>query len=131
MPSLERLRAALATEGLEVLAVNLQENAARIRPFAERLGLSMPMLRDHDGSARSAWGVRVFPTTFVVGPDQRIALVAVGEIEWERPEVVARIRETMRRPGAAPATRQAQSPLIDVLPSPLLPRSRSWIVAAS
>ena len=78
MPSLERLRDALAEDGAEVLAVNLQENAARIRPFAEKLGLSMPLLRDHDGSARKAWDVRVFPTTFVVGPDQHLGGLSSG-----------------------------------------------------
>ncbi|HVE48181.1 MAG TPA: TlpA disulfide reductase family protein [Casimicrobiaceae bacterium] len=107
MPSLEKLRQALARERVEVLAVNLQENAARIRPFAERLGLTMPMLRDHDGSARTAWNVRVFPTTFVVGPDQRVALVAIGEIEWDRADVIKRIRDIARRPGATPASRHA------------------------
>jgi len=131
MPSLERLRTTLASEGLEVLAVNLQENAARIRPFADKLGLTMTMLRDHDGGARSAWGVRVFPTTFVVGPDQRIALVAIGEIDWDRSDVVARIRETKRRPGATPSTRQAEAHPIDLLPNPFFPRSPAWIVAAS
>ena len=131
MPSLERLRASLAGEGLEVLAVNLQENAARIRPFAEKLGLSMTLLRDHDGSARTRWGVRVFPTTFVVGPDQRIALVAIGEIDWDSADAIARIRETMRRPGATPSSRQAQSHWIEPLRNPFLPRSPAWIVAAS
>ena len=79
-----------------MIGVNLQENAARIRPFAESLGLDFPIVRDHDGSARSAWGVSVFPTTFVVGPDQRIALVAIGEIDWDAPAVESRIRGLCR-----------------------------------
>ena len=95
MPSLTRLRRLLVEQGFEVLGVNLQENAARIRPFAERLGIDFPILRDHDGAVRATWGVRVYPTTFVVGPDQRIALVALGEIDWDRPEIVARVRAIM------------------------------------
>jgi peroxiredoxin len=127
MPSLERLRERLRADGLEVLAVNLQENAARIRPFAERLGLSMPMLRDHDGSVRTAWNVSVFPTTFVVGPDQRIAHIAIGEIEWDAPAVVAKIRETMRAPGATPTSRQAGA----LHPPSHTTWSSSWTAAAS
>ena len=92
MPSLQRLRDRLAPQGLEVLAVNLQENAARIRPFVERLGFTVPVLRDHDGSVSRAWGVRVYPTTFVVGPDQRIVMVAIGEIDWTDPAIVQRLR---------------------------------------
>jgi peroxiredoxin len=125
MPSLARLRAALAPAGVEVLAVNLQENAARIRPFAERLGLQFPIVRDHDGSVTRAWGARVFPTTYVVGPDQRIALVAVGDIEWDAPDVLSRVREVARRPGAAPPGARAET-----FPTPF-PRSSLWIAALS
>jgi peroxiredoxin len=107
MPSLARLHAKLAPAGVEVLGVNLQENAARIRPFTQRLGLTFPIVRDHDGAVTKAWGARVFPTTFVVGPDQRIALVAIGDINWDAPDVEARIRAVAGKPGATPPSRRA------------------------
>ena len=125
MPSLSRLREKLAGSGVEVIGVNLQENAARIRPFAERLGLDFPIVRDHDGAASKAWGARVFPTTFVVGPDQRIALVAIGEIDWDAPDVEARIRAVVGRPGATPPSRRAE-----IFPTPF-PWSSLWIAAVS
>lgn len=102
MPSLSRLRQRLQPLGVEVLGVNFQENAARIRPFAERLGIDFPLLRDHDGRARTDWGVRVFPTTFIIGPDQRIAAVAVGEIDWDAGDVEAVVRGIVGRPSGAP-----------------------------
>jgi len=92
MPSLQRLRDRLAPHGVEVIAVNMQENAARIAPFVERLGITFPVLRDHDGAVRAAWNVSVFPTSFVVGPDQRIAWVARGEVDWDDAEVQSRLR---------------------------------------
>ena len=107
MPSLARLHAKVAPAGVEVLAVNLQENAARIRPFVQRLGLDFPIVRDHDGAVTKAWGARVFPTTFVVGPDQRIALVAIGDINWDAPSVEARILAIAGKPGAVPQSRRA------------------------
>jgi peroxiredoxin len=125
MPSLSRLREKLAGSGVEVIGVNLQENAARIRPFAERLGLDFPIVRDHDGAASRTWGARVFPTTFVVGPDQRIALVAIGEIDWDAPDVEARVRAVVTRPGATPPSRRAE-----IFPTPF-PRSSLWIAADS
>jgi thiol-disulfide isomerase/thioredoxin len=91
MPSLERLRKRLSGRGVEVIAVNYQENAARIQPFVERLGLTFPIVRDHDGTARSAWHVDTFPTSFVVGPDQRVVWRAAGEIDWDDPRVEAQI----------------------------------------
>jgi len=91
MPSLQRLRERLATRRVEVVAVNFQENAARIAPFVERMGITFPVVRDHDGTIRTAWNVTVFPTTFVVGPDRRIAWVATGEVDWDDPRVESRI----------------------------------------
>jgi len=92
MPSLQRLRDRMAPAGLEVIAVNLQENAARIQPYLERLGVTFPVVRDHDGSVRTAWGVGVFPTSFVVGPDRRIAWWVKGEIDWDDARVESRLR---------------------------------------
>lgn len=92
MPSLQRLRDRLAAQRVEVIAVNYQENAARIQPFLERIGFALPVVRDHDGSLRTAWRVNVFPSTFVIGPDQRVRWVAVGEVNWDDPQVESRIR---------------------------------------
>ena len=92
MPALQRLRDKLAADRVEVIAVNFQENAARIQPFVEKLMLTFPVVRDHDGALRAAWRVNVFPSSFVIGPDQRVALFAAGEIEWDDRAVESRIR---------------------------------------
>jgi thiol-disulfide isomerase/thioredoxin len=105
MPSLQRLRERLAPRRVEVVAVNFQENAARIAPFVERLGIAFPVVRDHDGAIRAAWNVTVFPTTFVVGPDRRIAWVATGEVDWDDPRVESRILGLDRATG-----QQARAP---------------------
>jgi peroxiredoxin len=77
---------------VEVIAVNFQENAARIQPFVERLGITFPVVRDHDGTLRTAWRVNVFPSTYLIGPDGRVRIVAVGEANWDDPQVESRIR---------------------------------------
>jgi transglutaminase-like putative cysteine protease/thiol-disulfide isomerase/thioredoxin len=102
MPALQRLRDRLAPAGVEVIAVNFQENATRIRPFVERMKLTFPVVRDHDGALRAAWHVNVFPTSFIIAPDQRIAWFATGEVDWDDPQVESRIRSL--RPRNAPTT---------------------------
>jgi thiol-disulfide isomerase/thioredoxin len=92
MPSLQRLRDRLGPERVEVVAVNYQENVGRIKPFVDRLGITFPVVRDHDGSAREAWKVNVFPASFVIGPDRRIAWMAVGEIDWDDSRVESQVR---------------------------------------
>jgi thiol-disulfide isomerase/thioredoxin len=93
MPSLDRLRRKL---DVEVVAVNFQENAARIVPFLAQMGVSLPVVRDHDGSIRSAWRVAVFPSTFVVAADGRIAFIAIGEVDWDDPTIQALVAREVR-----------------------------------
>ena len=97
MPSLMRLRERFAAQGLEVIGVNYQENAQRIRPFLARHGLDFPVVRDHDGRARSLWGVTVFPSSFVIAPDQSVAFVVVGEADWGAPPIEPRLRALLPR----------------------------------
>ncbi len=92
MPSLQRMQDRLALAGFEVLAVNYQESQARINGFLKKRPLSLTILLDHDGSVRTAWGVRVFPTSFVLDTSQRIRYTAVGEVDWESPSMVTQIR---------------------------------------
>jgi hypothetical protein len=39
-------------------------------------------------SPTRAWGVRVMPTTFVVGPDGRIRYRLLGETDWSTDAIV-------------------------------------------
>ena len=65
MPALQRLRDRLVP-GLEVLGVNFREGPARIKPFIEKSGISFPIVRDTDGAVTKAWGVRMYPTSYLV-----------------------------------------------------------------
>jgi len=118
MPSLQRLRDRLAPEGVEVIAVNLKESNARIAPFVERLGITFPVVRDVTGTVSSAWRVNVFPTTFVIGPDQRIAMVVRGEADWDSGEVEAQIRRVNQR-GRVPGVQRTSAPQARPLSPPL------------
>jgi thiol-disulfide isomerase/thioredoxin len=119
MPSLQRLRDRLAPEGVEVIAVNIRESTAQIAPFVERLGITFPVVRDVTGTVSSAWHVNVFPTTFVIGPDQRIAMVGRGEADWDSGEVEAQILRVNQR-SRVPGVQRTDGPQSLPLPRPLL-----------
>lgn len=82
MPSLELLAAHHEAQGLQVLAVNHRETDGAIRRFLGQTGLSLPILRDRDGAAAKAWGVRIFPTTIAIGRSGRAAFSVIGELDW-------------------------------------------------
>jgi peroxiredoxin len=82
MPSMNRLRASLAGRPFEVLAVNLGEPESRIRRFLAEVPLAFPVLLDTDTSAAKAWGARILPASFLVGPDGAIRYSVLGAIDW-------------------------------------------------
>ena len=82
MPSLELLAARHEKDRLQVVAVNFRETDAALRRFLASMPLTLPILRDADGAVAKAWGVRVFPSTAVIGRDGRVAFVVTGEVDW-------------------------------------------------
>lgn len=100
MPSIERLRRSLENEPFMVLAVNVGEDAAAVRAFAERVPMSFPLLLDRDTKVSRAWGARALPMTFIVGPEGRIRYQALGERDWADSDIRSRLRALM--PGARP-----------------------------
>jgi thiol-disulfide isomerase/thioredoxin len=82
MPSLELLATRFEAEGLEVLAINYRETDAAVRRFVEQTSLSLPVLRDRDGGAAKAFGVRIFPSSIAIGRDGRARFSVTGEVDW-------------------------------------------------
>jgi peroxiredoxin len=92
MPSLQQLRDQLHADGFEVLAVNYQEGPARINSFVEKLQLSLPVVRDTDGSVARAWGARIFPANYLVDRAGNIRHSMSGAADWTSPSLVSTIR---------------------------------------
>ena len=92
MPSLQRLREQLAGDGFEVLAVNYQEGPVRISSFMQKLNLTLPVVRDTDGSIARSWGARVFPASYLVDRNGNIRHSISGGADWTSPPLVSTIR---------------------------------------
>lgn len=98
MPSLTQL--AQSQHGkLRVLAVNFKESEATVNQFAAATGLNIPTLRDPEGALARAWGIRVFPSTVLIGADGKVHSVVRGALDW-RGEVAAPLIAPLL-PGAA------------------------------
>lgn len=82
MPSLELLEQRHEKQGLQVVAVNFRETDAAVRRYLDQSALTLRILRDVDGAAAKAFGVRVFPTTVAIGRDGRVRFTVTGECDW-------------------------------------------------
>lgn len=65
MPHLEKLSKELAAKDVVFLAVS-SEDEATLKRYAKGNGLSLPILRDGSGKTHASYGIRFFPTLFVV-----------------------------------------------------------------
>jgi len=91
MPSLQRVRERFAPR-FEVLGVNYQESPARIQAFIDKSGITFPIVRDTDGAVAKAWGVRIFPASYLVDRAGHVKHVLIGGADWTGPHLVSAIR---------------------------------------
>ena len=93
MPSLERLQQALAADGLSVVAVSTDADAAALRAFVAEHRLTLRVLQDPGGRvAASVYHVTGYPETFLIDRAGRILQHVVGPAEWDSPEWQSRFR---------------------------------------
>jgi thiol-disulfide isomerase/thioredoxin len=82
MKSFEALERQFTARKLKVVAVNFKEEREPVLRFRAAQALTLALVRDSYGEAARAWGVRIFPTTFVINPVGRVALRIEGEVDW-------------------------------------------------
>jgi thiol-disulfide isomerase/thioredoxin len=87
MPSLAQLQEILGSD-VVVVAANYKEGHAKIEQFIQSSGLKLVWLRDPDGAAAKALDVRIFPTTYIIGPSGKPLRKIVGEVDWSSADAV-------------------------------------------
>lgn len=81
MPSLALLSQSQPSR-LRVVAVNFKESPDTVSQWVATTGWTLPLLRDPDGALARAWGIRVFPSTVLIGADGRVRSVVRGALDW-------------------------------------------------
>ena len=112
MPALERLAQHFEGDAFVVIGVNVGESMERAQDFLQILPVLpvFPMLLDRDGSVSQAWHARVVPTTWVVDRNGHIVLGAVGEVDFDSPELRGEIQTLLPGSGDAAGIGLAPAP---------------------
>ena len=100
MPSLQRLADDLGPEGLEVVAVSVDERYADIEPFVTEHGLRFLVLHDPGKRVSRRYEVLQYPETWIVGRDGRLASHIIGARDWSAPESLAVFRRLLASPAS-------------------------------
>jgi peroxiredoxin len=93
MPSMQRAWKKIRNKNAVTLAANWGDDAESVSKFLESIdvALEFPILLGGDQKMVSAWSVKGLPTTFVIDPEGRIVYKAIGDIEWDDPEILGKI----------------------------------------
>ncbi len=83
MPGINNYYEAHKGDGLMVLAVNAQEDAATVGRFIEASGFSFPILLDGDADAIQRYQVHSFPSTFVIDRQGTLQAIHTGLLSPE------------------------------------------------
>lgn len=92
MPSMQALYDELADEGLEILAVNVLEDEATAAVFIDEQGFTYPVLMDRNGRVMLRYGVRAYPTTYLIDRDGFVIGVRPGFHDWATDGLIESMR---------------------------------------
>jgi peroxiredoxin len=93
MPSLERLHRETSGDGVVVLTVSVDQDAAALAEFVQKSSLTLPVLRDPDERVPvGLYRVTGYPETFIIDPEGNVRDHVVGGTDWSTPDAVHHIR---------------------------------------
>jgi cytochrome c biogenesis protein CcmG/thiol:disulfide interchange protein DsbE len=78
MPYLQQVYSQQSKNGLVFLAVNIQENPAKVSEFFSNNAISLPVLFDFTGGTSGKYGVSSIPSTFFIDGSGVILQKVVG-----------------------------------------------------
>jgi thiol-disulfide isomerase/thioredoxin len=89
MPSMQKLYTHLKDKGLEVVAVDLQENKPAVQDFFKKYGLSFTALLDKTGQVGYTYGARSIPTTYIIDRQGFVIAGTIGGKDWYTPQIIS------------------------------------------
>ncbi|MGS2780529.1 thiol-disulfide oxidoreductase ResA [Robertmurraya sp. GLU-23] len=80
MPYMERQYKHYKDLGVETLAINIGEGDVVIEAFANKYGLTFPILKDKDSAVTETYDITPIPTTFLIDKHGTIVKVITGSM---------------------------------------------------
>jgi peroxiredoxin len=98
MPSLQSAADELAKHDIPLLGIGVGESRDSVLRFLDKMPLRFPLLLDSKTEVMQRWSVPSLPTTIVVDAKGKIVLLALGEREWDSPEILQQIISVKKAP---------------------------------
>jgi cytochrome c biogenesis protein CcmG, thiol:disulfide interchange protein DsbE len=86
-PSLKKFADQMASRGVAVVSISVDEDAKALADFVSKYDLTYPVARDPDQAVASRYGTFKFPETYILDEDGRIADKFIGAVDWQDPRI--------------------------------------------
>src|SRR5262249_23994663 len=96
-PALNRLHAKIAPQGGMVLAVDVNDSEADYQKFLRDQGVTFPTYLDPEQKINLAYGSTVFPETYIIDRQGKIARKVIGPQEWDRGDNYAFLENLLQK----------------------------------
>jgi cytochrome c biogenesis protein CcmG/thiol:disulfide interchange protein DsbE len=94
-PSLERLQAAIAPRGGTVLGVSVDEDEAAYNKFLQDHQIQFPTYRDPSKQIAISYGTSMYPETYIIDRNGRLARKIIGPQDWDSPAILAYLNQLL------------------------------------
>lgn len=98
VPSLEKFAERMRAQGVTVIGVSVDQDEAQLTKFVTDHGLTFPIARDPGQVLSGRYGTFVFPESYILDRDGRVAEKIVGEIDWQDPRILDFVKD-LAHPG--------------------------------
>jgi peroxiredoxin len=88
MPSIQRMYNTLKNREFEVLAVSVNDTPEAVKSFVSQNNYTFPVVLDLEYKATQLYGIRGFPTTYIIDKKGNLVGKLVGSRSWDTPEVI-------------------------------------------
>jgi cytochrome c biogenesis protein CcmG/thiol:disulfide interchange protein DsbE len=88
-PSLNQLQMAIGPRGGTVLGVSVDEEQGAYDKFLQEHQIRFPTYRDPSKQIALSYGTTMYPETYIIDRDGRLARKIIGPQDWASPEMVA------------------------------------------
>lgn len=95
IPSLNRLQKIMNNTDFRLLSINYAEDDETVREFTREVSVEFPVLMDETGEVSRDWKILVLPSTYVIGPDGKIAFGVNAAINWDSPQTVQQLKDLL------------------------------------
>ena len=87
MPSMQEIYTEFAPKGLEILAVDMQEEKSKVERFVESNKYTFPVLMDPENKVAQIYSTGSIPTTYLINKKGFIIGRLQGSIQWNTPDM--------------------------------------------